>query len=86
MDRWDRWWAATEIQTIQIVSGQNGEDWKIPIYMLFPRLFTCPTVNIKAFKIEFEVNIIINFDAGHVVTETFPITLWRDDRALPAAK
>eukprot|EP00300_Choanocystis_sp_HF-7_P031032 c40095_g1_i1.p1 GENE.c40095_g1_i1~~c40095_g1_i1.p1 ORF type:complete len:300 (+),score=83.01 c40095_g1_i1:53-952(+) len=70
---------ATEIQTIQLVAGDIGENWTIPIYMLFPRLFTCPTISLKQFKIEFEVNLVINFEQGHIVTETFPITLWRED-------
>lgn len=69
---------ATEIQTIQLVCGHADEAWAIPIYMLFPRLFTCPTTNTKTFRIEFEVNLVIYFEEGHIVTETFPVTLWRE--------
>ena len=49
----------------------------IPIYFIFPRLFTCPTMLTPGFKVEFEVNMLIIFNDGHMVTENFPITLYR---------
>lgn len=41
----------TEIQTIQIADGNICPKQQIPIYMIFPRLFTCPTLSSKNFKI-----------------------------------
>lgn len=41
----------TEIQTIQIADGHICTKLNIPIYMLLPRLFTCPTLITKNFKI-----------------------------------
>ena len=35
---------ATEIQNIQIADGPVCHGWPIPVHMIFPRLFTCPTV------------------------------------------
>ena len=49
----------------------------IPLYMIFPRLFTCPTMLTDLFKVEFEVNLIVVFGDGYMVTENFPITLYR---------
>jgi hypothetical protein len=49
----------------------------IPIYMIFPRLFTCPTVTVRTFKIQFEVNLIVQFCDGYQITENFPIQIYR---------
>lgn len=42
------------------------------------RLFSCPTVSTSNFKIEFEVNLIIVFGEGYMITENFPIVLSRE--------
>jgi len=68
---------ATEIQNIQIADGNVVRGLAIPIYMVFPRLFTCATTVSKQFKVEFEVNLIILFADNHMVTENFPIKLFR---------
>jgi len=68
---------ATEIQNIQIADGNPVRGLAIPIYMIFPRLFTCATTISKQFKVEFEVNLIILFADNHMVTENFPIKLYR---------
>jgi len=54
---------ATEIQNIQIADGNVVRELAIPIHM--------------AFKVEFEVNLIILFADSHMVTENFPIKLYR---------
>ncbi|KAG8234385.1 hypothetical protein J437_LFUL015125 [Ladona fulva] len=68
---------ATEIQNIQIGEGDVACGLAIPIYMVFPRLFTCPTLTTSNFKVEFEVNVVILFQDDHLVTENFPIVLTR---------
>jgi hypothetical protein len=45
--------------------------------MIFPRLFTCPTVDTLNFKVEFEINLVVLFANGYMVTENFPIYLFR---------
>ncbi len=67
----------TEIQNIQIAEGDVCRGVAIPIYMVFPRLFTCPTLSAGNFKVEFEANIVIIFQDDHLVTENFPIKLSR---------
>jgi len=69
---------ATEIQNIQIGDGDMCRNLVIPLYMIFPRLFTCPTMITDSFKVEFEVNLIIVFVDGYMVTENFPIELYRE--------
>jgi len=68
---------ATEIQNIQIAEGDVCRQLVIPIFMIFPRLFTCPSTAARTFKIEFEVNLVVLFEDGHLVTENFPIRLIR---------
>ncbi|CAH1797418.1 unnamed protein product [Owenia fusiformis] len=68
---------ATEIQNIQIADGDVCRNLTIPIYMVFPRLFTCPTLATNNFKVEFEINIVIVFQDDNLVTENFPINLTR---------
>lgn len=68
---------ATEIQNIQIAEGDVCRNLVIPMYMVFPRLFTCPTLATKTFKIEFEVNLVVLLADGHLITENFPIRLFR---------
>lgn len=68
---------ATEIQNIQLADGNVVRDLAIAIYMVFPRLFTCTTTKCNEFKVEFEVNLIVLFADNHMVTENFPIHLYR---------
>lgn len=69
---------ATEIQNIQIGEGDVCRGFAIPLYMIFPRLFTCPTLATDNFKVEFEVNVVIVLVTGDLITENFPIRLLRD--------
>lgn len=68
---------ATEIQNIQIGEGDVCRNILIPIHMIFPRLFTCPTLVTNNFKIEFEVNVVVVFEDEHIITENFPIKIVR---------
>ena len=68
---------ATEIQNIQMGEGNVCKGLKIPIYMIFPRLFTCPTLIGANFRIQFEINIIVIFADGYQITENIPIILYR---------
>jgi len=68
---------ATEVQNIQLVDGTPTPGVPIPIYMIFPRLFTCSTTSTKEFKVSFEVNIVVLFEDSHMVTENFTIKLTR---------
>lgn len=67
----------TEIQNIQIGDGQIQINSSIPIYMVFPRLFTCPTLITNNFKIEFEVKIVVILEDNHIITENIPIKIIR---------
>ncbi|EQB78475.1 hypothetical protein CB1_000995001 [Camelus ferus] len=68
---------ATEIQNIQIADGDVCRSLSVPIYMVFPRLFTCPTLETTNFKVEFEVNIVVLLHPDHLITENFPLKLCR---------
>uniref|UniRef100_A0A8D1T129 VPS26 endosomal protein sorting factor C n=1 Tax=Sus scrofa TaxID=9823 RepID=A0A8D1T129_PIG len=68
---------ATEIQNIQIADGDVCRSLSVPIYMVFPRLFTCPTLETTNFKVEFEVNVVVLLHPDHLITENFPLKLCR---------
>jgi hypothetical protein len=68
---------ATEVQNIQIGDGRVAAELPIHMHMVFPRLFTCSTLHTENFRVEFEVNLIVQFEDNHVVTENFPITIYR---------
>uniref|UniRef100_A0AAV1T974 Down syndrome critical region protein 3 n=1 Tax=Peronospora matthiolae TaxID=2874970 RepID=A0AAV1T974_9STRA len=68
---------ATEIQNVQIGWGDVFRQMSIPIYMIFPRLFTCPTMRTPAFKVEFETNVVVLFENDNMITKNFPVVLYR---------
>ena len=69
---------ATEIQSIQIADGNICKGIALPLHMVFPRLFSCPTVLSTVFNIEFEINLLIIFENNIVITENFPILMLRE--------
>jgi len=68
---------ATEIQNIQVADGDVTRGITIPLYMVFPRMFTCISLATRTFKVEFEVNLVVLLEDGHLITENFPIKLVR---------
>ena len=67
----------TEVQTLQIATGDVTRDLVIPIYMVFPRIYAAPSCKMGAFQVEFEINLLVTFENGYVVSENFPIKLVR---------
>lgn len=68
---------ATEIQNLQIADGNVSPKVQIPIYMQLPRLFTCPTLQTRNFKIQFELNLCVIFRDDYVITENFQLQVFR---------
>ena len=44
---------ATEVQNIQVADGDVIRDQEIPLYMLFPKIYSCATCIHEKFSIEF---------------------------------
>lgn len=68
---------ATEIQNLQICDGNVCPKIQVPIYMTFPRLFTCPSLQTRNFKINFELNLCVIFKDDYLITENFPLSILR---------
>lgn len=51
------------IQTIQIADGDVCKELTLPIYIILPRLLTCPTTFAGPFSIEFKMTIVITFQS-----------------------
>jgi hypothetical protein len=67
----------SEIQNLQIGDGDVNRNVEIPLFMIFPRFFSCATLESKIVKITFEMNVIVVLVNGYVITENFPVNTWR---------
>ena len=67
----------SEIQNLQVGDGEVNKNVEIPLFMIFPRFFSCASLDTKLVKLSFEVNIILVLSNGFVITENFPINTWR---------
>ena len=47
----------SEVQNIQIAENNVEHGALIPLYMVFPRYYACPTLATHTFKISFQVTI-----------------------------
>ncbi|XP_021852720.1 uncharacterized protein [Spinacia oleracea] len=79
---------ATLIQTTQqIADGDVSRGLSLPIYVLLPRLLTCPTVLAGPFSIEFKVSIVISFQSElsklHPKSDPRTPRLWLAMETLP---
>ena len=71
---------ATEIQNIQIGEGDVPRNTKLPIYMFFPRWFTCPTIRSSHIRVDFECNLVLTFADKMQLTHNFPLVLFRGEK------
>lgn len=51
----------TGIQTTQVADGDVCRGMSLPIYIILPRLLTCPSQSAGSFSIEFELQVIVSF-------------------------
>ncbi|MCL7038496.1 hypothetical protein MKW94_024870 [Papaver nudicaule] len=51
------------IQTTQIADGDVCRGMTLPIYVIPPRLLTCPTIFAGPFSIEFQLSVVISFQS-----------------------
>jgi hypothetical protein len=68
---------ATEIQNIQIGEGDVMRGFEIPIYMFFPRLYTCPSIQLSQMRVDFEINVVVTLEEQNQLTQNIPIKLYR---------
>ncbi|XP_039059330.1 vacuolar protein sorting-associated protein 26C-like isoform X1 [Hibiscus syriacus] len=75
------------IQTTQIADGDVCRNMTMPIYVVLPRLLTCPTVLAGPFSIEFKVAVVITFQSelSRLHPKSDPLTprLWMAMETLP---
>ena len=69
---------SSEIQNLQIGDGDVNKDIEIPLFMIFPRVFCCPTLINKDAEIKFEMNVIVVLTNGMIILENFPVNLYRN--------
>ncbi|KAI4326282.1 hypothetical protein MLD38_031611 [Melastoma candidum] len=75
------------VQTTQIADGDVCRGLTLPLYIILPRLLTCPTVLAGPFSVEFKVSIVITFQSelSKTYTKTDPRNpkLWTAMETLP---
>ncbi|WJX72046.1 hypothetical protein P8452_55967 [Trifolium repens] len=75
------------IQTTQIADGDVCRKLTLPIYVILPRLLTCPTIFAGPFSIEFKVAIVISFQSElsklHKKPDSRTPRLWLAMETLP---
>ena len=71
---------ASEIQTIQVADGNVCRSFVIPICMVFPRLYSRPSMSISEVNLDFSVNLVIVFVDGCMISESFPININRGNK------
>ena len=67
----------TEIQNNQIADGDVLRGTTLHVWIPFPRLFCCCSVQSANFKIQFEVKIVIILEGDFVASCSIPIQLIR---------
>ena len=67
----------TEIQNLQIGDGDVNKNVEIPLFMIFPKTFSCASLNTPKFKVNFEINVMVVLVNGIIITDNFPINIWR---------
>lgn len=67
----------SEIQNLQIGDGDVNRNMEIPLFMLFPKVFSCASIGTKDYNISFEMNIMVVLSNGYIITDNFPINTWR---------
>lgn len=48
---------ATDIQCTQVADGDVARGVELPIHLVLPRLYTCPTVDADSWGVEFELSV-----------------------------
>jgi hypothetical protein len=76
---------ATDIQCTQVSDGDVVRGLELPIHLVLPRLYTCPTVDADTWGVEFELSVVATLDTGsdgaHVTFSTrMPLRLVRGTR------
>jgi hypothetical protein len=68
----------TEIQLIQLCDGDVTRNMELPIFMILPRYYSCPSIKYKWLHLTFEINLVIGFKDGYKVTANIPLKLIRN--------
>lgn len=68
---------ASEVQSIQAANGSVCKGMQVPLHMVLPRLFCAPVAIFQTFKLEFEVNLIIDFEGGYTAVQNYELAICR---------
>ena len=69
----------SEIQSIQTADGDVLRGVDLPIHMMFPRWYTCPSIVTDFLRVEFEVNFVIVVEGYNQFVKNIPLKIYRGD-------
>ena len=72
---------ATDIQCTQVGDGDVVHGLELPVHLVLPRLYTCPTVDAQTWGVEFELSATATLEGeGATVSTRLPLRLVRGPR------
>ncbi len=77
---------ATDIQCTQVAEGDAVRGLELPIHLVLPRLYTCPSVSADTWGVEFELSVTATMesDGAHspyfTASSRLPLRLVRGQR------
>eukprot|EP01087_Luapelamoeba_hula_P007270 TRINITY_DN1773_c0_g1_i1.p1 TRINITY_DN1773_c0_g1~~TRINITY_DN1773_c0_g1_i1.p1 ORF type:complete len:292 (-),score=39.97 TRINITY_DN1773_c0_g1_i1:13-888(-) len=69
---------SSEILRIEVVDGDVVANLPIMLFMILPRLSTCPTLHTAGFKIEFDLNVVVILEDTTTLTHPIPLLVVRN--------
>ena len=63
--------------SLQIAEGDVMRGVSIPIHLVFPRFFVCPTTDNSLFSLGFKISINVIFGNNYTASESFDIVTKR---------
>lgn len=57
--------------------GNVTRNLELPIYMVFPKLYSCPSLKYEWCQLDFEIDLLVIFKDGSKLTVNIPLKLIR---------
>eukprot|EP00667_Euglena_gracilis_P014471 EG_transcript_14999 len=72
--------SSTVVAVNEIVHGDPGREWPLPMLMQLPSISCGPSLHVDAFQVDWEVHLVIYFQKFPPIYERFPIHVTQHSR------
>jgi hypothetical protein len=69
--------SASEVLCVQLADGDVARGLAIPVHLVLPRRYVCPSVDADGLAISFKAHLQVRFAGGYMIEEQFPLELYR---------